>query len=319
MNPAMTSPGSSPNPFLSGQRLLLRVFALNLVLAAVKLLAGWWGSSSALVADGMESGSDLIITLAIWSGLRISARPPDQNHPYGHGKAESITALAAGLVILTAAGLIIWRSLADLQTPSRPPADWTLAVLLLIVVGKELLYHWMTRVGRRIHSTAILADAQHQRIDGLTSLAALAGVGLAVLGGDRWAAADDWAALAVTPLILYNAFRILRRALGEVMDEAAPESIERRIREIADLHPAVRAIEKCRIRKSGLGWWMDIHVQVDGDLTVHQGHDIGHQVQDALTRSELPIEDVVVHIEPYPRPPGGRTGSSDPIPPPPTT
>jgi cation diffusion facilitator family transporter len=272
---------------------------VSAVLAAVKILAGFFGQSYALIADGIESCADLVSTVVVWSGLRISARPPDENHPFGHGKAESLAGLLVGIAILGAALFIGTHSVLEILTPHHAPRPWTLLVLIAVIGTKEALYRWVHAVGDRIHSTALKSDAIHHRADAITSVAALFGISLALLGGEGWEAADDWAALLACGIIVYNGCRILRRALAEVMDEAAPGDVEAEIRRIALRHDAVLAIEKCRIRKSGLGLWMDIHVLVDGELSVREGHRIGHAVQDALVESELPIHDVVVHVEPH--------------------
>ncbi len=295
--PAMSTP--SPSDLRQGQRASIAAMGISALLALVKLLAGFFGRSYALIADGIESCADLVSTLIVWSGLRISAKPPDQNHPYGHGKAESLAGLLVGVAILVAALFIGARSVLEILTPHHAPRPWTLLVLIGVIGTKEALYRWVHAVGERIHSTALQSDALHHRADAITSVAALFGISLALLGGPGWEAADDWAALLACGIILYNGGRILRRALAEIMDEAAPGDVEAEIRRIAAQHPDVLAVEKCRIRKSGLGLWMDIHLWVDGNLSVRQGHHIGHAVQDALLQSDLPIHDVLVHIEPH--------------------
>jgi cation diffusion facilitator family transporter len=295
--PAMSN--SPPSDFRHGQIASMVALCTSALLACVKLLAGFFGQSYALIADGIESCADLLSTLVVWSALRISARPPDVNHPFGHGKAESLSGLLVGLAVLGAAAAIGYHSILEILTPHHAPRPWTLLVLIGVIGTKETLYRWVHSVGERIHSTALKSDALHHRADALTSVAALFGISIALIGGPGWESADDWAALLACVIIVYNGCRILRRALAEVMDEAAPGDVEADIRRIAVQHDAVLAVEKCRIRKSGLGLWMDIHVLVDGDLSVREGHAIGHAVQDALVQSELPIHDVVVHVEPH--------------------
>jgi len=294
---AMSSP--MPAEFRQGQVASMAAMGVSAVLATVKILAGFFGQSYALIADGLESCTDLVSTLVVWSGLRISSRPPDENHPFGHGKAESLAGLLVGVAILGAALAIGFHSVRGILSPDEAPRPWTLLVLIGVIGTKEALYRWVHAVGERIHSTALKSDALHHRADAITSVAALFGISIALIGGKGWESADDWAALLACGIIVYNGCRILRRALAEVMDEAAPGDVEAEIRRIAACHDAVLAVEKCRIRKSGLGLWMDIHVLVDGDLSVRDGHHIGHAVQDALLDSDLPIHDVVVHVEPH--------------------
>ncbi|MFQ5629718.1 MAG: cation diffusion facilitator family transporter [bacterium] len=272
--------------------------AANLVLAMIKITAGLLGNAYALVADGIESTTDIFSSLIVWGGLRISTKPPDRNHPYGHGKAESIAGVVVALFLLGAALLIAVQSVREILTPHKLPAWYTLIVLAVVVITKETLFRFVFRVGETLGSTALRGDAWHHRSDALTSLAVFVGISIALIGGQGYESADDWAALLACAVIVYNGVRILRPAVHEVMDAAAPETVERTIRRIAGEVEDVLNVEKCRIRKSGLGLLMDIHIIVDGDCTVRRGHEIGHKVKDRLLASHLPVHDVVVHVEP---------------------
>jgi len=272
--------------------------SINIVLALVKISTGLAGNSYALVADGIESTADVFASLVVWGGLRFSTRPPDESHPYGHGKAESLAGVVVALFLLGAAILIAAQSLHEIRTPHRPPAWYTLVVLVLVILTKEFLYRRMSSVGEELESSALKANAWHHRSDALTSLAAFVGISIALIGGEGYQVADDWAALLACGIILYNGVRLLLPALDEVMDAAAPQVIEAQLRAIASEVDGVVAIEKCRVRKSGLGLLMDIHVIVEGDITVKKGHWIGHQVKERLLASSLPVTDVVVHVEP---------------------
>ncbi|MCG8605979.1 cation diffusion facilitator family transporter [bacterium] len=283
----------------SGIRASAMAIAVNFVLAFVKIATGLIGNSYALVADGIESTTDIFSSMVVWSGLRISTKPPDKRHPYGHGKAESIAGVVVSAFLLVAAILIAVQSIREIVTPHKLPAWYTIPVLALVVVTKETLFRFVFRVGDELASTALLGDAWHHRADALTSLAAFVGISIALLGGKGYESADDWAALLACAVIIFNGVRILRPALAEVMDTAVPVETERSVRRIAQQLDGVLDVEKCRIRKSGLGLLMDIHVTVDGDLTVRQGHDIGHQVKERLLDSDLPIQDIVVHVEPH--------------------
>jgi cation diffusion facilitator family transporter len=282
----------------SGLKVSGSAIAINIILALVKISVGILGNAYALIADGIESTVDIFSSLIVWGSLRISTKPPDEDHPYGHGKAESLAGVAVALFLLGAAVLIVVQSIREIRTPHHAPAWYTLLILAAIILIKEFLFRRMFRVGEDINSSALKSDAWHHRSDALTSLAAFVGISIALIGGPGYEAADDWAALLACGVIIYNGFHLLRPALNEVMDAAVPGEIEKQVRQLASCVDEVIEIEKCRIRKSGLGLLMDIHVVVDGSLSVHQGHLIGHRVKDCLMDSELRIFDVIVHIEP---------------------
>ncbi|MEE9169811.1 MAG: cation diffusion facilitator family transporter, partial [bacterium] len=271
--------------------------AVNLLLAISKIVTGILGNSYALVADGLESTTDVVSSLVVWSGLRISAKPPDADHPFGHGKAESIAGVLVSLFLLAAALLIAIQSIREILTPHHLPAWYTLVVLGIVVVTKVSLYKFVFKIGNSLESTSLRSDAWHHRSDAITSLAAFIGISIALVGGKGYESADGWAALIACCVIFYNGIRMLRPAMSEVMDSAVPD-VEEAVRSIAENVDGVVAVEKCRIRKSGLGLLMDIHVTVDGNISVREGHGIGHIVKDHLFQSELSIHDVVVHVEP---------------------
>jgi cation diffusion facilitator family transporter len=282
----------------SGLMIAGSAIAINLVLALIKISTGVIGNSYALVADGIESTTDIFSSLIVFGGLRISTKPPDESHPYGHGKAESLAAMVVAIFLIAAAFLIAVQSIKEIRTPQSSPAWYTLIVLGIIIVIKELLYRRMHQVGDSLDSSSLRSDAWHHRSDAITSLAAFIGISIALIGGEGYESADDWAALLACSIIFVNGVRLVRPALNEVMDAAPSDAIEGRVVETASYVDGVVAIEKCRIRKSGLGYLMDIHVEVNSELTIREGHDIGHAVKDRLLDSELPISDVIVHIEP---------------------
>ncbi len=282
----------------AGLEVVGNAIAVNLVLALVKISVGVVGNSYALIADGIESTADIFSSLVVWSGLQVSAKPPDQNHPYGHGKAESLAGLAVALFLMGAAIFIAAQAIREISVPHTPPAWYTLLVLAVIIVIKEGLFRRMFRVGSELDSSSLRSDAWHHRSDAITSGAAFMGISIALIGGEQYAAADDWAALLACVIIFANGVRLLRPAMDEVMDASAPENKRERVVAIAAAVEGVKAIEKCRIRKSGLGYLMDIHVEVDGEISVREGHSIGHRVKDRLVNSSLQISDVVIHIEP---------------------
>jgi cation diffusion facilitator family transporter len=282
----------------TGLKLSGSAIAINFILALIKIATGIIGNSYALIADGIESTTDIVSSLVVWGGLRISLKPPDKEHPYGHGKAESIAGVVVALSLLGAALIIAVQSIREIRTPHHSPEWYTLVVLAGIILVKETLFRKISDVGQELDSSALKSDAWHHRSDAITSAAAFIGIIVALIGGPGYEVADDWAALLACAVIVFNGVRLLLPALNEVMDGAAPEDIESRIRTISEEVEGVLEIEKCRIRKSGLGLIMDIHVVVQEDLTVKDGHQIGHDVKDRLLESNLKISDVTVHIEP---------------------
>jgi cation diffusion facilitator family transporter len=282
----------------SGIKLSGSAIAINIVLALVKIVTGIIGNSYALIADGIESTTDIVSSLVVWGGLRISLKPPDKDHPYGHGKAESLAGVIVALSLLGAAVMIAVQSIREIRTPHHAPEWYTLVVLAGIILVKETLFRKISDVGDELGSSALKSDAWHHRSDAITSAAAFVGISIALIGGPGYQVADDWAALLACAVIIFNGVRLLLPALNEVMDGAVPEDVENRIRIVAVSVEGVLEIEKCRVRKSGLGLLMDIHVIVHEDLTVREGHRIGHEVKDSLLASDLNIKDVTVHIEP---------------------
>lgn len=271
------------------------------VLAATKIAAGLIGHSFALVADGLESCMDMVYGVAAWLGYRWARQPADDEHRYGHGKAEALMALTASLVLLVGAAALVWQSVQEIRAPQQGPAPFTLVVLVAVVVIKELFFRLLMRTTAARDSVAVRADAWHHRSDAITSIAAFVGISVALIGGEGWERADGWAALLACGVIALNGLRLLRGALREIMDTAPSPSPELRIREVLREVEGVAAIEKCRIRRSGLTLFVDVHVEVDGDLTVREGHTIAHRVKRALSSGEFGAVDTLVHIEPHRR------------------
>lgn len=270
----------------------------NVVLALVKGVAGVLGQSYALVADAAESILDIFSSLVVWGGLRYAAKPPDENHPYGHGKAEPLAAIVVSLALLGAAVGIALASVESLQRPQQPPATFTLFVIVGVLAVKETLFRVLRRAGRKYGSTALQSDAWHHRSDAVTSLAALVGIAIAVFGGPEYAAADDWAALLACGIIAFNGARLLLPAFREIMDEAPDPAVEQAVRRHAGQVEGVSGLHVCRVRKMGLHYFVDLHVRVRGELTVRAGHEIAHAVKDTVVAAVPGVVDVLVHIEP---------------------
>jgi cation diffusion facilitator family transporter len=282
----------------TGARVALFGMVVNLIFAAAKIAGGLIGNAYVLIADGIESALDIAGSLVIWGGLKFAARPPDRTHPYGHGKAEPIAAGIVALGVLAAATGLAIESVREILTPHHGPASFTLGILVVVIVVKEILFRYVNRVGHNVESTAVQTDAWHHRSDALISAAAFIGISVALIGGERWRSADDWAALFACAVIAANGYRLLRPAFFEIMDTAPRAKFVRSIREVARSVSGVIEVEKCRARKMGLDYYVDLHVGVDGKISVHEGHEIAHQVKNAIQQSDPRIADVLVHIEP---------------------
>jgi cation diffusion facilitator family transporter len=291
-------PHASVNNLQTGARIALFGLAVNIMLASVKILAGFFGNAYVLIADGIESAMDVGGSIVIWGGLKVAARPPDRTHPYGHGKAEPIAAVIVAIGVVAAALGLAIQSVREIFLPHHGPAPFTLVVLVVAVIVKEILYRYVVRFGRSVESTAVQTDAWHHRTDALTSIAAFIGISVALVGGEAWQSADDWAALFACALIGTNGYRLLRPALFEIMDTAPRGPIVDSVRNAAAAVPGVIDVEKCLIRKMGLDFYVDLHVGVNGSISVHEGHEIAHQVKTAIQQRDPRIADVLVHIEP---------------------
>jgi cation diffusion facilitator family transporter len=291
-------PHASVNNLQTGARIALFGLAINIMLASVKMLAGFFGNAYVLIADGIESAMDVGGSIVIWGGLKVAARPPDRTHPYGHGKAEPIAAVIVAIGVLAAALGLAIQSIREIFLPHHGPAPYTLVVLIVAVIVKEILYRYVIRFGRSVESTAVQTDAWHHRTDAMTSIAAFIGISVALIGGEAWQSADDWAALFACALIGTNGYRLLRAALFEIMDTAPRGKIVDSVRNAAAAVPGVIEVEKCLIRKMGLDFYVDLHVGVNGSISVHEGHEIAHQVKAAIQQGDSRIADVLVHIEP---------------------
>lgn len=270
----------------------------SIVLAAIKGLAGYFGNSYALIADAIESTSDVFTSIIVLTGLRIAKKPADHNHPYGHGKAEPIAGILVASALFLAALIIIVQSIHEIVTPHHAPAPFTLIVLVVVVLTKEFLFRYVIKVGKSVDSVAVKNDAWHHRSDAITSAAAFVGISVALIGGKGYEMADDYAALLASVVIIFNAYRLLKPALYELTDAAPPPDVIIKVRNAASEIQGVLAIDKCYVRKMGFDYYVDIHVIVNGNMTVYEGHDIAHAVKDGLIEKYPKISDVLVHIEP---------------------
>lgn len=273
--------------------------AISIVLVFVKFLSGYIGHSYALVADASETTADVLSSALLWVGLRISMKPADKDHPYGHGKAEPLAAIVISLFLLATAIFIAWNAIVYIRTPHQLPSRFTLGILAIVILIKESMFRYVLKVGKEINSQAVKSDAYHHRSDAITSIAAFVGILVAIILGAGYESADDWAALIASAIIIYNALHLLKPALDEVMDAAPSEEMVRQVRQAAETIPGVDFVEKCYVRKMGFDYYVDLHIQVNPHITVDEGHAISHHVKDSLLSTVPRIKDALIHVEPY--------------------
>ena len=296
---SIVEPATNPDA-RHGARLALAGAVINAVLSAIKILAGATGNSYVLIADGIESWVDIAGSFVIWMGLRLAAKAPDATHPYGHGKAEPVAAFIVCFITVGVAIALAWESIEKIITPHASPKAYTLLVLVVVIVTKYVLSCFVGSLGRSTTSTAIQADAWHHRSDAIVSSLAFVGISIGVVGGKGYETADDWAALVACGVIACNGYRFFKASISEIMDTAPPSKIEREVRSVAYGVANVLGVEKCRVRKMGMSYYVDIHVLVDRLATVEAGHKIAHHVKDTIRSSNRMIADVLVHVEPGP-------------------
>ncbi|HEV2434485.1 MAG TPA: cation diffusion facilitator family transporter [Verrucomicrobiae bacterium] len=288
----------SLNRLQRGLRATFTGMAVNVVLSGTKLTAGIAGHSHALVADAVESFADIFSSLIVWRGLVVAAAPADEDHPYGHGKAEPIASAIVAAMLLGAALWIAITAFGEIMKPHQSPAPFTLVVLVAVVAVKEGLFRFVSREGRAVDSSAVKTDAWHHRSDAITSVAAGIGISVSLIGGKGFEAADDVAAIAAAGVIAWNGWHLLRPALNELMDTAPGHEVIDQIRQIAATTPGVDRVEKCFVRKVGYQYFVDMHVEVDPQMTVLHSHEIAHEVKDKIRDTMPSVNDVLVHIEP---------------------
>jgi len=270
----------------------------NTVLAIIKWFAGYFGNSYALIADAIESTSDIFSSLLVLVGLKYANKPADKNHPYGHGRAEPlITFLVVGFLI-TSATVIGYKSIANIGTPHDLPKPWTLFVLGPLIVWKEISFRVVRKKARQSNSSPLKADAWHHRSDAITSIAAFVGISIALCFGQGYESADDWAALFASAFIIYNSYLIFRPALREIMDEHLYDDLVEDIRRVSQTVDGIISTEKCFVRKAGMKYHVDLHAVVRGDITVKRGHELAHNLKDIL-QNEIPqLGYILIHIQP---------------------
>lgn len=272
--------------------------AVNFFLSLVKFIAGIVGHSHALVADAVESFADVFSSIIVWRGSVVAAKPADEQHPYGHGKAEPLAAAIVSGLMLVAAVWIATKAFDEIAIPHRTPKPFTLFVLVAVVIVKEILFRFVQREGVVVDNPAVRADALHHRSDAITSFAAFVGISVSLIGGENYRSADNWAAIAAACVIAWNGLRQLLPALSDLMDTAPDGEVRIKIRGIAETIPGVARVEKCFVRKMGHQFYVDMHLEVDPQMTVLCSHEIAHEVKDKIQETMPNVSDVLVHIEP---------------------
>ncbi len=271
----------------------------NALLAVLKWVTGYFGHSYAMIADAIESTSDIFSSILVLLGLKYTNRPPDKNHPYGHGRLEPLITFMVVAFLVTSATVIGYESIQNIRHPHEGPHVFTLFVLAPIIIWKEISYQLVMHRARLTNSSSLRADAWHHRSDAVTSVAAFIGISIALYFGKGFESADDWAALFAAAFILYNSYLIFRPALGEIMDEHLYDGLEQDIRMVARTVAGVLDTEKCLIRKVGMHYQVDLHVEVKSTLSVKEGHQIAHRLQDTLKEKLPQLGYVLIHVEPH--------------------
>lgn len=282
----------------AGLRSTLIGILANTILAAIKGVAGVLGNSYALIADAIESASDILGSFVVIVGLKMAGKPADDTHPYGHGKFEPLAAAIVALTLIGAAILIAVESVREILIPHHAPAPFTLLVLAVAVILKETLFRFVINIGEAVRSNAVKADAWHHRSDAITSGAAFVGISIAILGGEGYESADDFAALIAAVIITTNAVLLLKPALYELIDTAPDPAIAAKIREVAAAVSGVMGTHKCHVRKLGFDYFVDLDVLCDPNDSIRKGHEIAHNVGEAIHKALPSITKVLVHIEP---------------------
>lgn len=270
----------------------------NTALAIIKWITGYFGNSYALIADAIESTTDIFSSLLVLMGIKYSSRPADKNHPYGHGRAEALITFLVVAFLVTSAAVIAYQSIRNIGTAHELPEPYTLIILGIIIIWKEISYRFVNKKSEETNSSSLKADAWHHRSDAITSVSAFIGISIALIFGKGYESADDIAALVSAVFILYNSYLIFRPALGEIMDEHLYENVADKIREVAKKADGIIDTEKCHIRKTGMKYHVDLHATVDANITVKEGHTIAHNLKDLLLVEIPELADILIHIEP---------------------
>jgi cation diffusion facilitator family transporter len=284
----------------TAQRITLVSICVSAALAFSKLLVGWMAGSTAVVADGFESAGDVVGSTIVLFGLLAASRPPDAEHPYGHGRFETLAGLAVGVLLSGVGAGICVHAVEHLSAERAVPAAYGMWPLVASTLIKVVLSTVKFRYGRRTRSEALIADAWNDTVDILSGGAALAALGLTLLDPSRFLHADQYGGVAVGLIVIFTGARILRETSLQLVDTMPGDRLMGQIRAVALAVPGVEGVEKCFARKTGFEYHVDLHLEVDPEITVRASHDIATEVRIRLKENLDFIADVLVHVEPAP-------------------
>lgn len=284
----------------SGKRIALISVATSASLALLKIVVGILAGSTSVIADGFESAGDVLAAAFVFFGLSVATRPPDEDHPYGHGRYETLTGLLVGLTLFLGGVGICYRSLRNIGAVHAPPASYALIALAISFLAKAVLSTAKFRVGKRIRSSAIIADAWNDFVDIISATAAMIAVALTLYDPSRFLAADHYGGFAVGLIVIFTGLRVAKDTSARLTDQMPPPELLRQIRETALGVAGVSGVEKCFARNTGLQHHVDLHLEVDPNLTVRESHDIATSVRFAIRERLDWVADVLVHVEPSP-------------------
>ena len=287
------------NPERAGRSIAIVSMGLSALLATAKIVVGLKANSTAVVSDGLESTGDLLASGLVFFGLLAASKPPDEKHPYGHGRIEALSALVVGMMLVASGALISFRSLERASEGQHAPAGYAIFPLIASITIKGVLSFTKRRYGRKIGSAALTADAWNDGVDILSGITALAAVGITLSDPVRLASADHLGGAAVGVIVIIVGFRVVRDTALQLMDTMPdPDSLDQ-IRRVASSVPGALGVEKCYARKTGLKWHVDLHLEVDPQMSVYESHEIATRVREKVRHDIDWVADVLVHVEPH--------------------
>lgn len=281
-----------------GVRVAAVSIAVSGSLAIAKLTVGWLAGSTSVVADGVESTADVLTSSLLLFALWVAARPADENHPYGHGRFEILTGLGLGVILFLTGLVISYKSLLGIDTKHGPPASYAMWPLVASIFLKSGLSAYKFHHGKKLRSSALVADAWNDFVDILSGLTALVALGLTLYDPSRFLAADHFGGAVVGVLVIILAIQVIRETSMQLMDTMPEAETIELVREVATSVPGALGVEKCYARKTGLRYHVDLHLEVDPSLSVREGHEIASRVRDRLKERLEWVADVLVHVEP---------------------
>ena len=281
---------------------LLGMF-VNMVLFAFKLVAGLVGRSGAMIADAVHSASDFATDIVVLAFVRISAKPRDDDHHWGHGKYETLASLIIGIALFTVGVEILLDSAEKITAVTKGevlprPGAIAIVAAAFSIVAKELLYRYTIHIGKQTESPSVVANAWHHRSDALSSIGALLGIGAAYFLGEKWRIADPIAAIVVAALIMKVAIDLCRTALAELLEKSLPRDVEADILSIITANPKVQKPHNLRTRRIGSDIAIEVHIRVDGAMSVFESHEISKEIEQSLRERYGERTAVAIHIEP---------------------